>query len=53
MGEVREEFNKDDHYVGLASNRSPPSFRVTTECHEGYMLILLINSYVAMNMHLL
>ena len=28
------------HYVGPASNRPPPSFRVIVDCHEGYMLIL-------------
>ena len=25
-GEVCEEFDVDDHYIGLASNRPPPSF---------------------------
>lgn len=39
-GEVHEEFNEDEHYVGPASNRSPPSFHVAMDYHEGYMLIL-------------
>jgi hypothetical protein len=39
-GEVREEFDMDDHYVGPASSRPPPSFRIAVDCHEGYMLIL-------------
>ena len=39
-GEVREEFDVDDHYVGPASNRLPPSFCIAVDCHEGYMLIL-------------
>ena len=39
-GEVCEAFDVDDHYVGPASNRSPPSFRITMDCHESYMLIL-------------
>jgi hypothetical protein len=39
-GDVREEFDVDDHYVGLASQRPPPSFRIAVDCHEGYMLIL-------------
>jgi hypothetical protein len=39
-GEVREEFDVDDHYVGPASQRPPPSFRIAVDCHEGYMLIL-------------
>ena len=30
----------DNHYVGLASNRPPPSFHIAMDCHEGYMLIL-------------
>jgi hypothetical protein len=39
-GEVREEFDTDDHYVGPASQRPLPSFRIAVDCHEGYMLIL-------------
>ena len=39
-GEVREDFDVDNHYVGPASNRPPPSFRIVVDCHEGYMLIL-------------
>jgi hypothetical protein len=39
-GEVREEFDVNDHYVGPASQRPPPSFRIAVDCHEGYMLIL-------------
>ena len=39
-GEVCEAIDVDDHYVRSASNRSPPSFRVTVDCHESYMLIL-------------
>ena len=39
-GEVREEFDVDDHYVGPASERPPPSFRIAVDCHEGYMLLL-------------
>jgi hypothetical protein len=39
-GEVCEEFDVDDHYVGHASQRLPPSFRIAVDCHEGYMLIL-------------
>ena len=38
-GEVRE-FDVDDHYVGSASQRSPPSFHIAVVCHEGYMLFL-------------
>jgi hypothetical protein len=38
--EVCEEFDMDDHYVGSASQRSPPSFRIAVDCHEGYILIL-------------
>ena len=30
----------DDHYVGLANNCLPPSFRIGVDCHEGYMLNL-------------
>jgi hypothetical protein len=39
-GEVREEFDVNNHYVGHASQRLPPSFRIAVDCHEGYMLIL-------------
>ena len=39
-GEVRKEFDVDDHYVGLANQRLPPSFRIVVDCHENYMLIL-------------
>ena len=39
-GEVREEFEVDDHYVGPASNRPPPFFRIAVDGHEGYMFIL-------------
>jgi hypothetical protein len=39
-GEVREEFDVDDHYVGPASQHPPPSFHIAVDCHEGYMLIL-------------
>jgi hypothetical protein len=39
-GEVREEFDVDDHYVGPATQRPPPSFRIVVDCHEGYMFIL-------------
>jgi hypothetical protein len=39
-GEVREEFDVDDHYVEHASQRPPPSFCIAVNCHEGYMLIL-------------
>ena len=39
-GEVCEAFDVDDHYVGPASKRSPPSFRITVDCHESYMLFL-------------
>ena len=39
-GEVREEFDVDDHYVGHVSNHPLPSFRIAIDCHEGYMLIL-------------
>ena len=38
--EVREEFDVDDHYIGPASNRPPPSFHIAVDCHERYMLIL-------------
>jgi hypothetical protein len=38
--EACEEFDKDDHIAELPSNCSPPSFCVTTKCHEGYTLIL-------------
>jgi hypothetical protein len=38
--EVCEEFDVDDHYVGLASNRLPSPFRIAMHCYEGYMLIL-------------
>ena len=39
-GEVREEFDVDDHYVGPANNCPPPSFRIGVDCLKGYMLIL-------------
>ena len=39
-GEVCEEFDVDDHYVGHTSQHSPPSFRIAVDCHEGYMLLL-------------
>ena len=38
--EVHKEFDIDDHYVGLASNRPPPFLRMAMDYHEGYMLIL-------------
>ena len=39
-GEVRKEFDVDDHYARLASNHYPSSFCIAVDCHEGYMLIL-------------
>ena len=39
-GEVCEEFDVDDHYIGPANNRPPPSFHIAVDCHEGYMPIL-------------
>lgn len=37
--EICEEFDMDDHYVGHVNNRSPPSFHIVVDCHEGYMFI--------------
>lgn len=39
-GEVCKEFDEDEHYIGLASIRSLPSFRVAVDCHKGYMLLM-------------
>ena len=39
-GEVCEEFDVDDHYIGPTSNRPPPSFRIALDFHEGYKFIL-------------
>src|SRR5665213_3542773 len=39
-GEVHEEFAADEHYVGPACQRPPPSFRVALDCHEGYMVFV-------------
>lgn len=41
-GEVWEEFNEDNYFVGRASNCPPPSFHITMDCHEGYMLICVL-----------
>ena len=38
--EVHEEFEEDDHYVGLVSNCPPLSFCVALNCHGSYMLSL-------------
>ena len=40
--EVCEEFDVDDHCVGHASNRPLPSFRIAVDCHEGHMLICVL-----------
>lgn len=39
-GEVCKEFDEDDHYIKPTSIRPLPSFRVTVDCHEGYMLLM-------------
>jgi hypothetical protein len=38
--EVCEEFDEDDHYVGLANIHSPPSSHIAVDSQEGYMFIL-------------
>ena len=39
-GDIREEFAKNEHYVGPACNRPAPSFRMDVDYHEGYMVIV-------------
>ena len=39
-GDIREEFAMDEHYVGPARNRTAPSFRVSVDCHECYMVLV-------------
>ena len=39
-GDVREEFDVDESYVGPLRDRPQPSFRVAVDCHEGYMVLL-------------
>jgi hypothetical protein len=39
-GELREEHQPDDHYVGPANLRPAAAFRIAENVHEGHMLIL-------------
>jgi hypothetical protein len=39
-GELREEHQPDDHYVGPANLRPAAAFRIADNVHEGHMLIL-------------
>jgi hypothetical protein len=39
-GELREEHQPDDHYVGPANLRPTAAFRIADNVHEGHMLIL-------------
>jgi hypothetical protein len=39
-GDVREEFTVDAHYVGHARNRPAPSFHVTVDCFEKYVVLI-------------
>ena len=39
-GELREEHQLDDHYVGPANLRPAAAFRIADNVHEGHMLIL-------------
>jgi hypothetical protein len=39
-GELREEHQPDDHYVGPANLRPAAAFRIADNMHEGHMLIL-------------
>jgi hypothetical protein len=39
-GDVRKEFDADDHYVGPARDRLAPSFRVDVDYYEGYMVLV-------------
>ena len=39
-GELREEYQPDDHYVGPSNLRPKPAFRIADNVHEGHILIL-------------
>jgi len=42
IGNVREEFAMDEHYIGHARNRPAPLFRVGLDCDKGYMVLVRI-----------
>ena len=39
-GDLREEFDEDDPFVGQAHDRPAPSFRVGRDVYEGYFVAL-------------
>lgn len=39
-GDVHEEFTMDEHYVGHVCNRPAPSFHVTVDCYESYVVLI-------------
>ena len=43
-GKVCEEFDEDDHYIGLGSNCPPTSSHVAVDYYEGYMFIVHFGS---------
>ena len=41
-GDVSEEFTMDEHYVGHARNRPAPSFHVTVDYYESYVVLICL-----------
>ena len=39
-GDIREEFDEDDHFVGQARDRPAESFRVNRDLYEGYFVAI-------------
>ena len=39
-GDVREEITMDEHYVSHVRNRPAPSFHVTVDCYESYVVLI-------------
>jgi hypothetical protein len=37
-GNIRKEYNEDDHFVGQRQDRPAPSFRVLRNVYEGYFV---------------
>ena len=40
MGNVREEYNEDNHFVGQASDRPVESFWINWDLYEGYFVAI-------------
>jgi hypothetical protein len=39
-GKVKEEYDANQHYIGLPCNQPRPSFHVARDCCDGYMLFI-------------